>query len=232
MTSQYLLLAVSLLLSYFVGTILFAIIVTKIVTGKDIRKVGNTNPGTSNVTKNIGPVAGVITGLLDILKALILIVIARIFIFKGDSFFDWIALYLIGLSVILGHCRPFWNNFKKGGGGVGSAVGICAFFTPVEFAISIILGTIFTYTFMKDAQYKFGRWSMMFASLLNPFIVLIFNKIVFVKLFAHISFGGHSLGVVVGSFLLLVELIALNLNELGHWLKNPASKVNVERENN
>ena len=157
--NQYVLLTLSCIVSYFVGTILFAIIVTKIVTGKDIRKVGNTNPGTSNVTKNIGPVAGVITGLLDILKALILIIIARIFLFKGDSFFDWIALYLIGMFVILGHCRPFWNNFKKGGGGVGSSVGVCAFFTPVEFAISIIIGTIITYVFMKNANYKFGRWS-------------------------------------------------------------------------
>ena len=71
---------------------------------------------------------------------------------------------------------------------------------------------------------------MMFASLLNPFIVLIFNQIVYVKLFAHISFGGHSAGVVFGAFILLIELILLNSNELIHWLKNPASDAVPERK--
>jgi acyl phosphate:glycerol-3-phosphate acyltransferase len=223
MGNKYLLLALSSMVSYFVGTILFAYIVTRIATKQDIRDIGNTNPGTSNVTKNVGALAGVITGILDISKALILIIIARIFLFTGETFFDWISLYLVGMFVILGHCRPFWMGFKKGGGGMGSAVGVCAFFTPVEFGISMLIGIFIVYTFMKDANYKFGRWVMMFAAAFHPFIVLIFNKLVFVKLFSHISFGGHNIGIVVGGFLLLTELLILNSHELKDWLKNPAS---------
>jgi acyl phosphate:glycerol-3-phosphate acyltransferase len=227
--NKYILLAICVLVSYLIGTILFAIIITKIAKGKDIRKIGNTNPGASNVMRSVGPVAGVLTAVLDIVKAIVPIIIARIFFFKGDSFFDWIALFLIGMAAILGHCRPFWNGFKKGGGGMGSAVGVCAFFVPVEFAIAFLIGIFIAFTFMKKAEFKFGRWTMMFAAVLNPFVVLVLNKLVNIPLFAHISIGGHSNGIVVGAFLLLLELFWLNSYELFHWMKNPEDKVNPER---
>lgn len=227
--NQYLLLAISVAVSYLIGTILFAIIITKIATGKDIRKMGNTNPGSSNVMRNVGKAAGYSTAILDIAKALVPIIIARIFLFKGDSFFDWISLYLIGMAAILGHCRPFWNGFKKGGGGMGSAVGVCAFFVPIEFAVAILIGIFIAYTFMKNAEFKFGRWAMTFAAVANPFVVLILNLLVSVPLFWHFSIGGHSNGIVVGAFLLLIELFLLNSYELFHWLKNPEDKNNPER---
>jgi len=229
--NQYLLLLICVVVSYLIGCILFAMIITKIATGKDIRKMGNTNPGASNVMRNVGPVAGVLTTILDIAKALVPIIIARIFFFKGDTFFDWISLYLIGMAAILGHCRPFWNGFKKGGGGMGSAVGVCAFFVPFEFAIALLIGVFIAFTFMKKAEFKFGRWSVAFAALVNPFVVLLLGKLVNIPLFWHFSIGGHNDGVIVGAFLLLVELFLLNSYELFHWLKNPKDKKNPERKN-
>ena len=112
---------------------------------------------------------------------------------------------------------------------MGSAVGLYAFFMPVEFAFAMIIGVIVSYTLMKRAQFKFGRWTMMFASVANPFIVLIVNQILDIPLFWHISIGGHSNGVVIGAFLLLIELVLLNLYELRHWLRDPKDKVNPER---
>ncbi len=228
--NQYLLLAICVVASYLIGCILFAIILTKIFTGKDIRKMGNTNPGTSNVMRNVGPVAGVLTGILDIGKALVPIIIARVFFFKGDTFFDWISLYLIGMAAILGHCRPFWNGFRKAGGGMGSAVGVCAFFVPVEFALSVLIGTFVAFTFMKKAEFKFGRWAMVVAAVVNPFIVLLTTLLLDIPLFWHISIGGHSWGIVVGAFLLLIELFLVNAYELFHWMKHPDDKENPQRK--
>ncbi|MEX1307369.1 MAG: glycerol-3-phosphate acyltransferase [Eubacteriales bacterium] len=228
--NPYFLLAICLIASYLIGSILFAVIITKIAIGKDIRKIGNTNPGSSNVMRSVGPVAGVLTALLDIAKALVPIIIARIYFFPLTAEFDWLALYLIGMAAILGHCRPFWMGFKKGGGGMGSAVGVTAFFVPVEFAVAILIGTFIAFTFMKNAEFKFGRWSMTFAAVLNPFVVWAASSALDIKLFWHFSIGGHGWGVIIGAFLLLVELFWLNSYELFHWLKDPKDKVNPERK--
>ena len=177
-----------------------------------------------------GLLRGVITGILDIGKALVPIIIARIYFFKGDTFFDWMALYLIGMAAILGHCRPFWNGFRKAGGGMGCAVGVSAFFVPMEFALAILIGTFVVFTFMKKAEYKFGRWAMVVAAVLTPFIVLLTTLLFDISLFAHISIGGHSWGIVVGSFLLLIELFLVNAYELFHWMKHPEDKENPERK--
>ena len=228
--NPYLLLAICLVVSYLIGSVLFAYIITKIFTGKDIRTFGNTNPGTSNVMRNVGPVAGVLTAVLDIGKALVPIIIARIYFFPLATEFDWLALYLIGMAAILGHCRPFWMGFKKGGGGMGSAVGVSAFFVPIEFAVAILIGVFIAFTFMKKAEYKFGRWSMMFAAVATPFVVLATSLLLNVKLFWHFTIGGHGWGVIVGAFILLAELFWLNSYELFHWLKDPKDKVNPERK--
>lgn len=228
--NQYFLLAVNLIVSYQIGGILFAIIITKLFTGKDIRQMGNNNPGSSNTKRSVGTAAGILVSVLDIAKAIIPIIIARTFFFKGDTTFDWIALYLIGMAVILGHCRPSWNGFKKGGGGMGSAIGVSAFFVPFEFALAIILGLIIAYTLMKNAEFKFGRWTFAFAALLVPLILLITNQFLNIPIFAHISIGGHNQGIVIGAFLLLAELLILNSYELIHWFKNPKDKVNPKRK--
>lgn len=223
-------LAVCMLGAYLYGNILFAIVVTKIATGKDIRKIGNTNPGTSNVFKNVGAVPGTIVFLLDFSKGLVPIIIARLLVFSGDTFSDWLFLYLIGMAAILGHTRPIWNRFKKGGGGMGSAIGVFAFFVPFEYIIAMIIGIFITYVFMKNAKYKMGRWVVMYAALVLPFIVLLTSRIDGFKLFAHIGFGGHSSGVVVGTFGMLLLLLVLNSYELVHWLKNPSSNKNPRRD--
>lgn len=227
---KYLILALCIVASYMLGSILFAIVFTKLFLKKDIRKLGNTNAGASNTMRSAGPIAGVLTALMDIFKAFVPLILARIFLFKGDSFFDWIALYLIGLAAVLGHCRPFWNKFKKGGGGMATAVGVCAFFVPIDFAVSMIIGMIIAFTIMSNAEFKFGRWTMMFAAVVNPFVVLITSLLIDIPLFWHISVGGHNTAVIVGTFLLLIELFILNSYELFHWLKDPKDKVNPQRK--
>ena len=228
--NQYLLLALCLIAGYLIGSILFAIIITKLFIGKDIRTIGNKNPGASNTIREAGPIAGILVSILDIAKAIVPIIIAKAFLFTLDTTLDWLALYLIGMAVVLGHCRPFWNKFKKGGGGMGAALGIGIFFIPIELAVSILLGMLVAFTVMKNAEFKFGRWTFAFAAVFTPFVVLLSNQLFNIKLFWHFSIGGHSVGVVIGAFLLLIELLILNSYELFHWLKNPKDKVNPDRQ--
>jgi acyl phosphate:glycerol-3-phosphate acyltransferase len=60
-----------LLLGYLVGSIPFGLIIVKTFTGKDVREVGSGRTGGTNAMRAAGLFAGILTGLLDILKGLI-----------------------------------------------------------------------------------------------------------------------------------------------------------------
>jgi hypothetical protein len=96
--NNYIIAALCIIAGYFIGSILFAYIITKILTGKDIREIGNKNPGASNTMRNVGKGAGIAVTVLDILKAMVPLFLARAFFFSGDTIFDWIILFLIGMS--------------------------------------------------------------------------------------------------------------------------------------
>ncbi len=229
--NKYLLLIVCIAVGYLCGSALFAYIITKLATGKDIRTIGNKNPGASNTMRNVGPAAGIAVSVLDMLKAIVPLTLARLLFFKGDTVFDWIALFLIGMAAVLGHCRPFWMSFKKGGGGMATTIGVWAFFVPVEFLISLILGTIMSFTFMRNAEFKFGRWAQVFGIVLTPIVIIAINQVADIPLFWHISIGGHSIGIIIGAFMLLAEMFILNSYELFHWMRDPKDKVNPDRPN-
>ena len=72
---------ICLLSGYLIGSILFAEIMVRIVKGRDIRKMGNTNPGAQNIYLHVSKVLGTLTGLLDAFKSLIPMIIA-------DYYFD------------------------------------------------------------------------------------------------------------------------------------------------
>ena len=226
---KYLLLILCIAAGYLMGSVLFAYIITKLATGKDIRTIGNKNPGASNTMRNVSPAAGIAVSVLDMLKAIVPLALSRLFIFKSDTVFDWIALFLIGIAVVVGHCRPFWMGFKKGGGGMASTIGVWVFFVPFEFLISLILGTVIAFTVMRNAEFKFGRWAQVFGIVLTPVVIIVMNKIADIQLFWHISIGGHSTGIVIGAFMLLITMFMLNSFELFHWMRDPKDKVNPDR---
>lgn len=113
--------------SYFFGNINWAVIISKIKK-VDIRKMGSGNPGTLNMSRNLGLKAGLLTFLLDITKGAIPTLTAY-FVFHGKFFVDAeflisdFAVYLCGLCVVLGHIYPIVFKFK-GGKGIASTIGV------------------------------------------------------------------------------------------------------------
>ena len=114
---------------------------------------------------------------------------------------------------------------------MATTIGVWGFFVPVEFLISLVLGTVIAFTAMRKAEFKFGRWAQVFGIVLTPFVILILNQFVDIPFFSHISIGGHSTGVIIGAFALLAEMFALNSYELFHWMRDPKDKVNPDRPN-
>ena len=115
------------LISYFMGSIPFGYILTKIILKKDIRDIGSGNIGATNALRTGNKIIAYSTLSLDVAKAIIPIIYIKIF------YFDYI--FIASLCAFLGHVFPLWLKFK-GGKGVATYVGIL-------FALNLSFGFIF-----------------------------------------------------------------------------------------
>lgn len=110
------------LVSYFCGTFTFARYVSK-SRKKDVLSQGSGNPGTMNMVRNYGYIAGAITLICDALKCVLPCIGAYyLMIPESNPQLANIAISVAGLSCVLGHIYPVTYHFK-GGKGVASAFG-------------------------------------------------------------------------------------------------------------
>lgn len=195
--------------SYLSGAVNYAIIVTKLVTGKDIRKQGNFNPGSSNVLRTVGKGWGILVGFLDGFKGLAPLILARMFLYPENTDANLGCLYIMGIAAVVGHCRPVFYGFK-GGGGIGTMLGVSLFLVPAEFLFSMLAGGLVAIKFFKKTEHKFTQWTPIMFVVLTPFVTLATSLLVDVPLFAHIGIGGHGWSVVAGAFAMSFLLLWLN----------------------
>lgn len=114
--------------SYMVGNINWALIISKLKK-TDIRKLGSGNPGTLNMSRNLGLKIGLLTFFLDIMKGAVPTLIA-FFVLRGRYFTNAdvflvadFAIYLCGFCAVMGHIYPVVLKFK-GGKGIASTIGV------------------------------------------------------------------------------------------------------------
>lgn len=105
---------IALALGYALGSIPFGLILTSLSGAGDLRSIGSGNIGATNVLRTGRKGIAAATLLLDLLKALVAVLLARHF-WPGHE-------ALAALGAILGHCFPVWLRFK-GGKGVASMMG-------------------------------------------------------------------------------------------------------------
>mgnify|MGYP001393850482 FL=1 len=167
------------IISYFMGSIPFGYILTKIFLKKDIREIGSGNIGATNALRTGNKGIGYSTLILDILKAVVPVVYVKIF------YQDF--LYLASLSAFLGHVFPIWLKFK-GGKGVATYVGIL-------FAINIYFGIVFTISwFVTFYISKFSSLSSLIGAASIPIYLLIltqFNQAIFFTIMFILIFFTH-----------------------------------------
>ncbi|MEJ6950592.1 glycerol-3-phosphate 1-O-acyltransferase PlsY [Natronospora cellulosivora (SeqCode)] len=128
-----------MLLSYLIGSIPFAYLVTRLTTGKDVRSVGSGNVGATNAARAMGFKFGLLVGILDILKGVLAVVIARYLLATEatDSLF-----LLASFLVIIGHN---WSIFLKfsGGKGVATSFGVIVTLYPFIFLFLLVIWVLF-----------------------------------------------------------------------------------------
>ena len=109
------------------GSLSFAVIVSRLMGLSDPRTYGSGNPGATNVLRSGNKAAAVVTLLLDLLKGFVPVVLVR----------GWGGAYglgegtvaLVGLAALLGHLWPVFFRFR-GGKGVATAAGVLLGFEP------------------------------------------------------------------------------------------------------
>ena len=115
--------------SYLLGSVPFGFILVRIFRGQDVRKTGSGNIGATNVARS-SPALGVLTLVLDVLKGLAAVALARAF-FPGQRVLTGLA----ALFAILGHMFPIWLKFR-GGKGVATALGSFALLAPLSLLVT------------------------------------------------------------------------------------------------
>ena len=124
------LVSVFLICSYLIGAIPFGLVIGKLVKKTDIRKQGSKNIWATNAVRVLGLKLGACVFLLDVLKGLIFMIIAKILINtgvweNGSKFF--IGYY--GLAAVIGHCFSIYLKFA-GGKAIATSIGVVLFLTP------------------------------------------------------------------------------------------------------
>ena len=122
-------------LAYLLGSLSFAVIVSKLMGLDDPRSYGSGNPGATNVLRSGNKVAAIATLLLDAVKGTIAVVFARLMADRlgfGDG-----TVALAGLAAFLGHLYPVFFRFQ-GGKGVATAAGVLLALDPLLGAASLV----------------------------------------------------------------------------------------------
>lgn len=137
-----------IVVSYLLGNIHFARIISKKICKDDITKRGSGNPGTMNMVRNYGIGLGLLTLLLDALKGAAAALFG--YLMLGGELSGMVstyALYLGGFSAVIGHVFPVFYNFK-GGKGVATSVGFFTIINPLLSGVIFFIG-IFVWIITK-----------------------------------------------------------------------------------
>ena len=156
--------------AYLIGSVSFAVAVSKCMRLPDPHSYGSGNPGATNVLRTGNKLAAVLTLLGDALKGWFAVLLGRAIL--GDTSLDmtlnsWVLCGIV-LAVFLGHLFPIFHGFK-GGKGVATACGIL-------FGINGILGLATLGTWVIVAF--FMRYSSLAA-----LAAAVFGPVYFVMLF-------------------------------------------------
>lgn len=143
MTDPRLIIAIGAVLAYLVGSLSFAVIVSRLFGLNDPRTYGSGNPGATNVLRSGNKAAAVLTLVFDALKGYVPVILAYQ-LGLADAY-----VTVIGLAAFLGHLWPVFFRFE-GGKGVATAAGVLLAFHPalggLVLAMWLLMAIVFRYS--------------------------------------------------------------------------------------
>ncbi len=165
----------ALVVSYLLGSINTAVLISKFVAHDDVREHGSGNAGTTNMVRILGAKAGAITFLCDMLKSAVAVLLGRFVLYHfayqlcpSSWFLPIYGAFLCGFFAVLGHSYPIYFGFK-GGKGVASGVGVMF---CIDWRVTLCALGIFIILFLWTRIVSVG--SIVCAAALIPFIWLFY----------------------------------------------------------
>ena len=176
------------LIAYLVGSLSFAVIVSRAMGLSDPRTYGSGNPGATNVLRSGSKPAAIVTLLLDAAKGWLPVMLVKWFGPAWDLSEGTQAL--AGLAAFLGHLYPVFFAFK-GGKGVATAVGVLLAFEPL-----LALATMVTFAIIVFFS-RYVSLASMVAAVFAPAYYLIGDGV------AWTASGAKTLALVAMGLLLI-----------------------------
>ncbi len=154
----------AVLAAYLLGSLSFAVIVSRVMGLNDPRTYGSKNPGATNVLRSGSKAAAIITLLLDALKGFVPVLLVRLYgepYGLGDG-----TIAMVGLAAFLGHLYPVFFRFV-GGKGVATAAGVLL-------GISVWLGLATLLTWVIIAVFfRYSSLASLVSAVFAPFYYLL-----------------------------------------------------------
>ena len=147
---------------YLVGSIPWGLIVVRLTRGEDIRSQGSGNIGASNVWRTYGKSLGIPVAVLDVLKGFVPALAG--YLLGGD----WVGV-LAGAAAMLGHARPVYLGFRRGGKMVATAGGVTLALAPLAALCGLAVWLI---TF---AVLRFASVASIVTAVVLPLLCLVFG---------------------------------------------------------
>ena len=160
--------ALAVLAAYLLGSLSFAVIVSRAMGLKDPRTFGSKNPGATNVLRSGSKAAAIVTLLLDAVKGWLPVMLVRWF-GKPYGLEDG-TIALVGLAAFVGHLWPVFFRFQ-GGKGVATFIG-------VVFGIDLVLGLATGATWLIIAFFlRYSSVASLVSALFAPVYYLFGDRI-------------------------------------------------------
>jgi glycerol-3-phosphate acyltransferase PlsY len=179
--------------AYLIGSLSFAVIVSRAMGLNDPRSYGSGNPGATNVLRSGNKTAAILTLLLDALKGYVPVLLVVLFGARFGLREGTVAL--VGLAAFVGHLWPVFFRFK-GGKGVATAAGVLLAFNPWLGAATLLTWIIIA------GFFRYSSLAALVAAVFAPFYQLL------------IWDGGPLAGAIVVMSLLLVWRHLPNIQKL------------------
>ncbi len=129
-----------IIIAYLLGSIPTGLWIGHYIYGKNLREHGSGNTGTTNTFRILGPKAGTITLLVDILKGTLATTLPMMF------HVDAVSPILIGFFAVIGHIFPLFAHFK-GGKAVATSAGVLLGFAPLFLLYLLVIFVLTLYLF-------------------------------------------------------------------------------------
>ena len=159
---------IAALAAYLLGSVAFAVLVSRAMGLADPRTFGSKNPGATNVLRSGSKAAAIVTLLLDALKGLVPVLLVRLYGRRYGLEDGTVAL--VGLGAFLGHLYPVYFRFQ-GGKGVATFLG-------VVFGVHWLLGLATCITWLIIAFFfRYSSLASLVAAVFAPVYFLLGDRI-------------------------------------------------------